>query len=310
MPSATVNLLLVGADTVFRDGSLVNKVDTEGCRRRRTRQAPRDRRLRGDEARPGRPARARRGRFDLTPPAIDRYVTEEGVFAPDEIAGCRPHAVPRGGLRAPPAPDAGLAPAVRALQVPQAVAEPANPSLVAGRERGKYARQKRPLCASARQRSKYRGSGPGRDRRRRVALEAEKPKTPASAACRVAHEILVEEHVDALEVRAVGLEDARGNEASARRGGRSGGSGATSQWRARRQPDDGRATTNNASGNSAWRKRVLSRFGGDFSTRSRLERSQCGDQAARSRSLLPSPTSGEASVRCARSSKPNRPGPP
>lgn len=95
---ATVGLLLLGADSVFRDGSLVNKAGTSalaaaaksagvpvvvGCETFKL--APVDA-----------PSGERSGRgdldleeepFDLTrPQCIDRYVTDEGVFEPDEIA--------------------------------------------------------------------------------------------------------------------------------------------------------------------------------------------------------------------------------
>jgi translation initiation factor 2B subunit (eIF-2B alpha/beta/delta family) len=85
---ATVDLLLLGADTVFRDGSLVNKVGTAGLTKAAKeagvpvivaceviKLAPED------------PRDPREERFDLTPPEqVDFYVTEEGEFPPDEIA--------------------------------------------------------------------------------------------------------------------------------------------------------------------------------------------------------------------------------
>jgi translation initiation factor 2B subunit (eIF-2B alpha/beta/delta family) len=84
----TVNLLLIGADTVFRDGSLVNKVGTTGlaeaARKADTRVlvaceviklSPADPRDPGEE------------RFDLTPPEhIDLFLTEEGEHPPGDIA--------------------------------------------------------------------------------------------------------------------------------------------------------------------------------------------------------------------------------
>jgi translation initiation factor 2B subunit (eIF-2B alpha/beta/delta family) len=84
----TVDLLLLGADTVFRDGSLVNKVGTAGLAKAAKgagvpvivaceviKLAPEDPRDPGEE------------RFDLTPPElIDLFVTEEGEFPPDEVA--------------------------------------------------------------------------------------------------------------------------------------------------------------------------------------------------------------------------------
>ncbi len=84
----TVDLLLVGADTVFRDGSLVNKVGTAGLAKAAKKAgvpvivaceviklAPEDPRDPGEK------------RFDLTPPEhIDLFVTEEGEFPPEDIA--------------------------------------------------------------------------------------------------------------------------------------------------------------------------------------------------------------------------------
>jgi translation initiation factor 2B subunit (eIF-2B alpha/beta/delta family) len=84
----TVDLVLIGADTVFRDGSLVNKIGTAGLARAADeagvpvivaceviKVTPVDARDPGED------------RFDLTPPEhVDHYVTEEGDFAPDEIA--------------------------------------------------------------------------------------------------------------------------------------------------------------------------------------------------------------------------------
>ena len=84
----TVDLLLLGADTVFRDGSLVNKIKTIGLAKAAKKAgipvvvacevlklAPED------------PYEPDEERVDLTPPSlIERYVTEEGSFAPDEIA--------------------------------------------------------------------------------------------------------------------------------------------------------------------------------------------------------------------------------
>jgi translation initiation factor 2B subunit (eIF-2B alpha/beta/delta family) len=83
----TVGLLLIGADTVFRDGSLMNKIGTAGLAEAAKKAGvpvivacevfkltPADPRDPGEE------------RFDLTPPQrIDAYVTEEGEFTPDEI---------------------------------------------------------------------------------------------------------------------------------------------------------------------------------------------------------------------------------
>jgi translation initiation factor 2B subunit (eIF-2B alpha/beta/delta family) len=83
----TVNLLLIGADTVFHDGSLVNKVGTAGLA-----EAAKKAGLPvivACEVIKLTPARARdpgEKRFDLTAPKyIDHYVTEEGAYVPDEI---------------------------------------------------------------------------------------------------------------------------------------------------------------------------------------------------------------------------------
>jgi translation initiation factor 2B subunit (eIF-2B alpha/beta/delta family) len=84
----TVNLLLIGADTVFRDGSLVNKVGTTDLAKEAKKAgvpvmvaceviklSPAEARDPGEE------------RFDLTEPRyIDRYVTEEGEWPPEDIA--------------------------------------------------------------------------------------------------------------------------------------------------------------------------------------------------------------------------------
>ena len=85
---ATVGLLLLGADTVFRDGSLVNKIKTKGLTK-----AAKDAGVPVVVAcevlklAPDDPYEPDEERVDLTPPEqIDRYVTEEGVCAPDEIA--------------------------------------------------------------------------------------------------------------------------------------------------------------------------------------------------------------------------------
>jgi translation initiation factor 2B subunit (eIF-2B alpha/beta/delta family) len=94
---ATVDLLLLGADCVFRDGSLVNRTGTSelaaaakeagvpvvvACETFKL--APFDPAARGSDWSdlPGED-----DPFDLTPPTcVDRYVTDEGAFGPDEIA--------------------------------------------------------------------------------------------------------------------------------------------------------------------------------------------------------------------------------
>ncbi|HSK15831.1 MAG TPA: hypothetical protein VK915_06640 [Gaiellaceae bacterium] len=84
----TVDLLLLGADTVFRDGALVNKIKTNGLTKAAKEAgvpvvvASEVLKLAATNAR-----EPDEERFDLTPPEqIDRFVTEEGDFAPDEIA--------------------------------------------------------------------------------------------------------------------------------------------------------------------------------------------------------------------------------
>jgi translation initiation factor eIF-2B subunit delta/methylthioribose-1-phosphate isomerase len=84
----TVNLLLIGADTVFRDGSLVNKVGTLGLAKA-AKQAgvPVFAACEVIKLSPAEPREPGEERFDLTEPRyIDRYVTEEGDFAPGDIA--------------------------------------------------------------------------------------------------------------------------------------------------------------------------------------------------------------------------------
>jgi ribose 1,5-bisphosphate isomerase len=84
----TVDLLLVGADTVFRDGSLVNKIGTAGLA-----EAAQEAGVRVLVAAeviklaPEGPRDPEEERFDLTPPElIDEIVTEEGAYPPGEIA--------------------------------------------------------------------------------------------------------------------------------------------------------------------------------------------------------------------------------
>jgi translation initiation factor 2B subunit (eIF-2B alpha/beta/delta family) len=87
--AATVNVVLLGADTVFLDGSLVNKLGTKGIAKAAKKAGvpvivaceiikllPEDPWDPEDEE-----------RFDLTPAeSIDMYVTEEGMGPPEEIA--------------------------------------------------------------------------------------------------------------------------------------------------------------------------------------------------------------------------------
>lgn len=85
---ATVDLLLLGADTVFRDGALANKVGTfalaQAAHRAGIRVAVAAEVIKLAPVDGHDPEESR---FDLTPPElVDLYVTEEGAFAPDEIA--------------------------------------------------------------------------------------------------------------------------------------------------------------------------------------------------------------------------------
>src|SRR2546421_8329474 len=66
----------------------------------------------------------------------------------------------------------------------------------------------------------------------------------------------------------------------------------------------------NDPGKSAWRNRVRTRLGGDFSIRTGLSRSQWDAQSEKMRRALSGETSGESSVSRALGSKPKRPGPP
>jgi translation initiation factor 2B subunit (eIF-2B alpha/beta/delta family) len=84
----TVDLLLLGADTVFRDGSLVNKIKTYGLAKAAKKAGvPVIVACEVLKLAPDDPYEPEEDRVDLTPPGlIERYVTEEGAFAPDEIA--------------------------------------------------------------------------------------------------------------------------------------------------------------------------------------------------------------------------------
>ena len=84
----TVDLLLIGADTVFRDGSLINKVGTNDLTKA-AKEAGKPVLVACEviKVAPAEPREPGEERFDLTPPEqIDSYVTEEGIFRPDEIA--------------------------------------------------------------------------------------------------------------------------------------------------------------------------------------------------------------------------------
>jgi translation initiation factor 2B subunit (eIF-2B alpha/beta/delta family) len=83
----TVNLLLIGADTVFRDGSLVNKVGTAGlARAAKDAGVPVLVACEVIKLSPAGPRDPGEERFDLTDPEyIDLFLTEEGQYAPDDI---------------------------------------------------------------------------------------------------------------------------------------------------------------------------------------------------------------------------------
>ncbi len=94
----TVNVLVLGADTVFRDGSLVNKVGTTALAEAAKRAgipvivacetfklAPYSSPQEALEAW-DRPAELEAIFEDTPAELIERYVTDEGIFEPDEIA--------------------------------------------------------------------------------------------------------------------------------------------------------------------------------------------------------------------------------
>jgi translation initiation factor 2B subunit (eIF-2B alpha/beta/delta family) len=84
----TVQLLLLGADTVFSDGSLLNKVKTSSLAKAAAKaEVPVIVACEVLKIAPVEPHPPKEDRVDLTPPErITQYVTEEGAFAPDEIA--------------------------------------------------------------------------------------------------------------------------------------------------------------------------------------------------------------------------------
>ena len=84
----TVQVLLLGADTVFQDGSLLNKVGTslltKAARKAKVPVLVASEIL---KIAPADPRRPNEERVDLTPPSrITRYATEEGIFEPGDIA--------------------------------------------------------------------------------------------------------------------------------------------------------------------------------------------------------------------------------
>lgn len=85
---ATVDLLLLGADAVFADGSLVNKTGTSGlAAAAHEASVPVIVACETFKLAPFEPQDPNAERWDLTPPeCIDTYVTEEGAFTPADIA--------------------------------------------------------------------------------------------------------------------------------------------------------------------------------------------------------------------------------
>jgi translation initiation factor 2B subunit (eIF-2B alpha/beta/delta family) len=85
---ATVQLLLLGADTVFRDGSVLNKAGTSSLAQAAGKaQVPVVVASEILKIAPADPRKPTEDRVDLTPAdRITRIATEEGVFAPEEIA--------------------------------------------------------------------------------------------------------------------------------------------------------------------------------------------------------------------------------
>ena len=85
---ATVEILLLGADTVFRDGSLLNKAKTNALTKAAKKAGvPVIVACEVLKLAPDDPIEPDEERVDLTPPEqIDRIVTEEGEFAAEEIS--------------------------------------------------------------------------------------------------------------------------------------------------------------------------------------------------------------------------------
>jgi translation initiation factor 2B subunit (eIF-2B alpha/beta/delta family) len=83
----TVDLLLLGADAVFEDGSLVNKTGTSGlAKAAKGAGVPVLVACETFKLAPYEASDPKGERWDLTPPdCIDRYVTEEGAYPPNEI---------------------------------------------------------------------------------------------------------------------------------------------------------------------------------------------------------------------------------
>jgi translation initiation factor 2B subunit (eIF-2B alpha/beta/delta family) len=86
--AGTVDVVLVGADTVFPDGTLINKAGT-GALAKAAKEAGKPVLVACEVIKlaPTEPRDPNEKRFELvSPDLIDLYVTEEGVHAPDEIA--------------------------------------------------------------------------------------------------------------------------------------------------------------------------------------------------------------------------------
>jgi ribose 1,5-bisphosphate isomerase len=83
----TVDMLLLGADAVFEDGSLVNKTGTSGlAKAAHEAGVPVVVACEIFKLAPYEPRDPKAERWDLTPPeCIDRFVTEEGAYPPSEI---------------------------------------------------------------------------------------------------------------------------------------------------------------------------------------------------------------------------------
>ena len=110
-------LFLIGADTVFHDGTLCNKIGTtalaEAAQKRGVptivaceiiKLAP------IDVASAPEQSEAERALFEMTPPELlSEIVTEEGSVTPTSRRAHRPHAVPARRLRAAPPRERGLA---------------------------------------------------------------------------------------------------------------------------------------------------------------------------------------------------------
>jgi translation initiation factor 2B subunit (eIF-2B alpha/beta/delta family) len=86
--AGTVDILLLGADTIFRDGSLLNKTGTNGLTKAAKKaNVPVVVACEVLKLAPDDPCQPEGARVELTPPAqLDRIVTEEGEFVAGEIS--------------------------------------------------------------------------------------------------------------------------------------------------------------------------------------------------------------------------------